>query len=63
MRREIIAKCEPEQLEQLIAGYGMISRVYEDVMGGPSKAMSEREYVIMRQAIKNLQVLRYELAN
>lgn len=63
MRREIIAKLEPDQLEQLIAGYGMICRVYEDVKGGPSKAMSEREYVIMRQTIKILQALRYELAN
>ena len=62
MKNELLAKCTRSQLEMMRFSYWTIMQVFEDLCGGPRKAVVEREYIIARQNYRRVNELISELA-
>lgn len=62
MKNDLLAKCSRNDLEALRFGYWSIMRVFEDICGGPGKAVENREYLIARQNYRKVNELLLELS-
>lgn len=62
MKRDFLARLSRRQLVALKGCLSSIQMIYEDAYGGPSKAWSDRGYILVLQDLKEIRRLITELA-
>lgn len=62
MKAEVLAKCGYAELVGLQDAYWTIMRIYENAAGGPARAASYKEYLVIRQNYNQVRLLISELA-